>query len=707
MKGQTLQVRVVGGMEETLPQQTHSGTLIENWTVDRRTQALSSRVGFEKYRPDPAVKFAPFTTLGRIDSLYVLNQTAGGARQSILLESGGTLYLYYEVGQESILVALDSKRAIPTATESGSVYTQFADRVVITNGQNAPLIVRPWPLPKTPSTQVANDTFRPLGWSGPPPAPDGLKVTLLDAASTGTGSSTNTYTGSSTVNWYPAYSLAISLPGLFGMGFHVGGSDGVSNDYQFKVAYISDTGSISPLSNAVEIEWDIPKNHQGFRYCPTLRIPVGPKGTVARRVYATQDDGSVFYFVADVRNNVEDLFHSFRRGATLSVEAPGAAESAVFPAPYARVSAVFKDCLWLDGGREESSRLFYSHPGLPDQFGAANYITLGGEGGGITGLYSHYNNLIIFRENSIDVLTGSYPSFTVQTITKQVSCRSPHSLDAVPGLGIVFLAQDGIYALTGGLDGGAVFEVIPLGAPIQKQTVRLTKECAARAVGRYSPQERAYHLYIPVDGDDRPGLGCVFHLEKKGWSIRTGFPVGCIDRTYNGTLIFGHHTGVEAGADKAAGLFAITSTRALGGSIVDDSYSVGTPPTSVYESCWHDFGDAQIKKQVQYVTLWVQTTGSVSVKLKAYKDFEYTVVNTDERFLYQPPDQANQPVYNSAVTGTAAWQDPRLVPIRVPVAVQSCSWFKFRIETTDDVLLVGYELDYVSRGTMVIAGKRS
>ena len=705
MKGQTLLVRVVGGMEETLPQQTHSGTLIENGTVDRRTQALSSREGFEKYRPDPAVKFAPFTTLGRIDSLYVLNQTAGGARQSILLESGGTLYLYYEVGQESILVALDAKRAIPTATESGSVYTQFADRVVITNGQNAPLIVRPWPLPKAPPTKVANDTHRPLGWSGPPPAPGVYGVATLDAS--GGGASADNYTGASTTNWYPAYSQAISFPGIFGMGFPNGGDDGISNDYKFKVAYISDTGSLSPLSLAGDVEWDIDALNKGFRYCPTLTIPVGPKGTSARRIYATQEDGNAFYFVADVRNNVEELFHAFRRGASLSIAAPSADDSSIFPAPYARVSAVFKDCLWLDGGREESNRLFYSQPGLPDQYGVANYVTLAGGGGAITGLYSHYNNLIVFRENSIDVLAGAYPTFTVQTITKQVSCRSPHSIDAVPGLGVVFLAQDGIYALTGGLDGGAVFEVIPLGAPIQKQTVRLTKECAARAVGRYSPQERAYHLYIPVDGDDRPGLGCVFHLEKNGGSIRTGFPVGCIDRTYNGTLIFGHHTGVEAGADKAAGLFAITSTRALGGSIVDDSYSVGTPPTSVYESCWHDFGDAQIKKQVQYVTLWVQTTGSVSVKLKAYKDFEYTVVNTDERFLYQPPDQANQPVYNSAVTGTAAWQDPRLVPIRVPVAVQSCSWFKFRIETTDDVLLVGYELDYVSRGTMVIAGKRS
>lgn len=702
MKGLSLQVRIAGGMEETLPQQPHSATRIENMTVDRRTQAFSSRIGFEKYRPDGAVKFAPFAALGRIDSLFVLNQTAGGARQSILLESGGVLYLYYEVGQESILVHLDGGRSVPTATESASVYAQFGDRVVVTNGQNVPLMVRPWPLPKTPPTLVASEVSRVVGWSGLPPAPEALQVSVIDAS--GNGASADNYTGSSTTNWYPAYSLAISFPGIFGMGIPTGEA---SNDFQFKVAFISDTGSVSPPSLAVAVEWDIISGDKGFRYCPTLRIPVGPEGTVARRIYSTQDDGNQFYFVADVRNNIEEVFHAFRRGASLSVAAPSLIDSTIFPAPFARVCAVFKDCLWFDGGRDSGNVLFYSNPGQPDQFGAANYITLTGGGGAITGLYAHYNNLIVFRENSIDVLAGAYPTFTVQTITKQVSCRAPHSLDAVPGLGVVFLAQDGIYALTGGLDGGAVFEVVPLGAPIQKQTIRLTKECAARAVGRYSPQERAYHLYIPVDGDDRPGLGCVYHLEKKGWSIRVGFPVGCLDRTYNGTLIFGHHTGVEAGADSPAGLFAITAARALGGTIVGDVYTVGTPPTSIYESCWHDFGDAQVKKQVQYVTLWVQTTGSVSVKLSAYKDFEYTVANTDERFLYQPPDQTNQPVYNTGVVGTAAWQDTRLVPIRVPVAVQSCSWFKFRIETTDDILIVGYELDFVSRGTVVIAGKRA
>ena len=95
----------------------------------------------------------------------------------------------------------------------------------------------------------------------------------------------------------------------------------------------------------------------------------------------------------------------------------------------------------------------------------------------------------------------------------------------------------------------------------------------------------------------------------------------------------------------------------------------------------------------------------MTVNLKHYKDFEPEAVGTNEQYVYQPPDSALQPVYDTAVVGSTQWQSPRLVPLRIPVAQQSCSWFKFRVETTDDILLVAYELDFVSRGTRVVAGK--
>lgn len=715
MKGQTLQVRVVGGMSQDLPQPSDAATLIENWNVDTSTNGLTSRVGYEKYRPSPSSAFAPFTSLKRIDSLYIAQQLPGGARQHILFESGGVLYLYYESGQNAQLIAL-SDRTVPTSTESASVYAQVGDRIVVTNGHDYPLVINPWPLPaSTFVAGVASQTVRPLGFAGRPPQPDGLDVATLDA--TTTIASAAQYSGNATSNWYPTNGFAINRPDLFGMGNADATDAKVTNNYRFKVSYINDTGSESPLSQDCLIVWQIPKGDVGFRYCPTLRIPIGPKGTRARRIYATVDDGLDFFFVADVRNNVETLFHAFRRSNALGFAAPLESDSSIMPAPRARVCAAFKDCLFLDGGANESDTLFFSKPGFIDQFGSADYIRLPSDGGAITGLYSYYNNLIVTRENGLDVLTGSYPNFTAQTVTRQVSCRAPNTLAAVPGVGVMFLAQDGIYALQGGLDGGSVFQVTEVGMPINQELGRLTPECSPRSVAQYSPVDRAYHIYFPVDGNDRPSLGAVYHVEKQGWSLRTGFPVGSLAKNFNGDLIFGHHTGAEAGGQNPeSGLFVLSGIRAMGGRVSEDVYVTNDPPTSIYESAWQDFGDAQVKKQVQYCTLWLMTTGSVNVKLSYYKDFDdENVVGSDKSYLAQPPDQAKQPVFDSAIIdtgilasptpGSAKWQATRLVPLRIPVAVQSCSWFKFRLETTDDILLIGYELEFMARGTQVIAGK--
>ena len=701
MKGSTVQVRILGGMQQTLPQQPQDANLIENMTLDVDTQAFSSRVGYEKYRPDPTDQFNPFGAIGRIDSLFVLQQLPGGARQAILFESGGTLYLYYEVGQEHVLVSLVS-RSKPAATESATVYTQYQDRVIVTNGQDAPLIIRPWPLgpSSTINANVKRAIVRPLGFFGAPPAPDLLKVATLDAGAT--INSTETFTGSTTTNWYPVRPNAISFPGRHGIGASAENSD---NEIRFKVSYLSDTGSESPLSIESKISWSIAASNSGFRYAPSMRLTIGPPGTVGRRVYRTLRGELNYLFQDDIRNNAEQLYHVSRIGTGAS--APSSLESVPFPAVDARCSATYKGCVFLDGGRDQSNTLFFSHPGRPDQFGAVDYISLNSNGGEVIALYPYYNNLIVFRASGIDVLTGNYPSFTVQTVTSQVQCIGPNAVDAVPDVGVMFLAADGVYALQGGLDGGSQFKVVPVGVGIRRELQRMTMECAHRAVGRYSPLERAYHVYVPVDGNDRPNLGCVFHLDKGAWSLRTGFPVGALDRLNNGALVFGHHTGAEAaGSNPEAGLFVLSGTRAMGGSVVEDVYTPGSPPLSIYESCWHDLGDSQVKKQVQYVTLWAQTRGDININFRYYKDFEATVLETDTRFKYQPPDRADQPVLNKALVGTATWQDARLVPIRLPVALQSCSWFKFRVETTDDILLVGYEIEYATRGSLVIQGKR-
>ena len=722
MQGITDQTPELGAVVEFLPQPKDAMSVLENVTVDPNTLGWSTRVGYEKYRPNAAVKFQPFHNLGPIYSLFVYEQQPSGSRYTVLFESGGTLYLFYEVGTAGTLFALQGGRTIPAPNEYGSVYTVLSDGVLVTNGRDAPVVVRCWPLPRASvlsAASLAAQLVEPLGFSQAPPAPDLMGVTTVSGATSSTAPTSPTATGDYLNLWWPSDPGGISRPGEYGLGFakNTGTTAGQEAEFNYKVSFVKADGSESPLSGEGFVKWQLEAGVYGFRYCTGMRLPLGPPGTVARRIYRTQNQsfdsptyGDLdYYFLDSVNNNVDELWFDPYRSSAVGAQAPSLNDSQPFPARTARSSAVFGDCLFLDGGANDPYTVFFSKPGRMHQFGAEDYLRLAAPGGAIIRLFAHYNVLVVLRENGVDIVRGDYTAgFTATTVSSQVTPCAPNTVDQVPGLGVVFLADDGIYALTGGFDGGSEMTVIRLSEPIKRTLQRLTPDCSARSVGRYSAKERAYHCYFPADGNDRPNLGVVFHTEKEGWSTRTGFPVGSLDRTFNGNLIFGHNTGTEAGADSEAGLFVLSARRAMGGFLEGEevkTYVENGPPTSKLQSAWMNLGDAQLQKRVQYVTLWLLTAGSVTVKTYAYKDFERTG-GANREFLGQPPDSADQPVYDTAVLGTDEWDDPRLVPLRIPVAQQSCAWFKWELVSTDDFVVVGAEVEYKMPGTSTIAGKR-
>jgi len=532
MKGTTVEARKLGGLQTTLPQDGSNATEITNFTVDHDTEGWSTRVGFERYRPDPIDGFLPFQNTGRIDSLFVYQGGGQGSRQTILLESLGTLYLVHEpVTPAFQLLPIRTGRSIPTPSQPASTYCEVAGGVVVCNGDDAPLFIRPWPVggvvdaPSTVLTQIA----RPLGFAANPRAPEALTVLTMSSAF----GSIITQTGDAVSLWWPTKPGAIGQYGDWGLGFskNTSATPGKGNTYAYKVSFISDTGSESALSLPGDTSWELNGNVEGFHYGVALRIPTGPPGTVGRRIYRTKNyhedsatpGDDTPYFLDDVRNNVEELFFDPYASVSLGAEAPSVALTSAFPAPRARFCAVYQDCVFLDGGIVDQNTLYFSNPNKPDQYGAADFIRLSGDAGGITGLFGHYTVLVVLRENGVSVVEGNFTDgFRATTVTNQVACRSPQAIDAVPGVGIVFLAQDGIYALSGGLVGGSELTLTRLSQPIEAVTRRMTPDCTARAVARYSPTERAWHCYFAADGNDRPNLGVVYHVEKEGWTVREG-----------------------------------------------------------------------------------------------------------------------------------------------------------------------------------------
>jgi hypothetical protein len=721
------QTPIAGGVATRLPQNPQDAGALENWRIDRVSGGWCSRVGYEPYRVGHT-SWEPFSTTGPVYGLHVAQQLGGGARQAVLFEADGKLQYYYDaVGSTPALRTLASGRHIPTPTEAGPWFTDTPHGTIVTNGVDRPVIVNPWPLGDFAESATAiTRCIRPFGFATLPGAPEALKVNPMPAPVAG---DYNPTVQSAVTLWAMANPLAIADGGRWGLG--LSGNTGASaaagdskSVFSYAVSFISSTGSEGPVSELGTIAWGLPINAEGARHCVAVRLPIGPEGTVARKLYRTKnysDDGlqpgqTTLYELEVIRNNAEDLYFDAIRTADLRLPREEIATGPL-PAPRARFSALFAGSLWLDGGTADGLSLYYSAPGLIEQFGAANYIQLAAEGGAVTGLFGAYTRLVVFRERGIDVVSGSYTTgFEVTTISNSVTCNSPHTIQAVPGLGLVFLAKDGIYALTGGLEGGAIADVLNLTMGQDELIQRMTPDCLPKAVGIFSAAAREYQVWYPAQGNDRPNRGIVLHLDRLGlidaqglsaWSERSGFPVGAIATRADGTIIFGHHTGAEAGGtDSQRGLFVQSGKRAKGSAIIDDVMTWNPPPTSTYRSAWWAAGDPQLQKQITYVTIWVMTTGDASITMRHYKDFSLTPV-IERTYLAQPPDAAALPTMDKTLLGSTEYRTERLVPLRYSVAHMSAGWFCFEVETTADIILVGHEYEFTTKGTKVVMGRRA
>jgi hypothetical protein len=84
----------------------------------------------------------------------------------------------------------------------------------------------------------------------------------------------------------------------------------------------------------------------------------------------SSDAGALYYLVAEIKNNTDKSYVDYTPDQFLLNLSPSAADSVIFPCPGARFAATFKNCLFLDGGQADPTRIYYSNPLSPDTFGA-------------------------------------------------------------------------------------------------------------------------------------------------------------------------------------------------------------------------------------------------------------------------------------------------------------------------------------------------
>lgn len=686
--------------------------------------AWSTRIGYEPYFPSGG--YVPFSSLGRMDSLHVWQPAP--SLYFVLFEAGGVLYLLHDFGGSTpTLITLASNRFIPTALTPASQYTPVGDGVLVTNGYDTPLLVQPWPLPGIAVAQsAAAQVVRPFGMqTAPTAAPLGLAP--IDATGTGPASTIAPTTGGAVSLWWSNSGTALGYPNIAGIGYGTTPADEAKpNAYSYKVSFVSDLGGEGPLSEATVLSWESPENQRlGARHVPGVVIPVGPAGTVARKLWRSQnwaeglssEGDDTLYLAMVIPNNVDEVVFDYTRTPALGAGEPALGSRIELPLRAPLFAATYLGRLWIAGSPADPYTVYYSRPQSPEWFSLGDYVPLPLIGGQITGLFAHYTLLLVFRERSLDIIDTD---LRATTLLGGVDCAAPHSAVGTP-YGVVFAARDGLYLVSGGTVGGATAAVTKLSnnPAISEVWARAVAPCGpllVRAVGTWSSLRNEYWLQVPVNGADRPNLGIVWHAPVPGgastgtFSLRVGWPVGCFATLPNGETVFGHNEGHSGqGPQQPAGIFVVSQVRALGLKLEGDVYVPGDPPKSVYRSPYFDFGDMAQLKTITYVTLYLVTTGNVKVELQTAINGTGPYTASSDPLFSQPSPGPLLPVYGTSTTDpfdsgatlplTQVLLDTynsslgMVVPVRFSVGEQRCNTFSFEFVTTDDVVLAGFRIE--------------
>lgn len=697
MKDTNVKIDMLKGIHEQYPQPQDSVMELINWQVDQYTGGWTNRIGYEKYDSN-ASTFNPFVT-NRVDSLFYV-QRHQGAQDSILFEQAGVLYQLNDFDGTLKKNALSTGRTQPKSTEVCTQYAQFGRFILYANGYDRPSKTHLWPC----TSYTANYLIEyPLGFDSLPASPVAWGVET---------DPTSTLVGSNKICIFFTTSLTSNIndPKNKGVGIT---TNAAINKYRYKVSFVNTAGSESPLStDSNTITWET--TNPNLRYAMAIEIPTGNNDVIARRIYRTKNfsddggaDGNTYYFLAEVPNNGDDFYIDDLPDSGLGSLAPLTTDSIAFPSMKCRYLGVYKDCLFIDGGIDNDLTLYYSYPAQPDRYAALSFLTLAHrQGGGLTGLFSYFNNLLIFREYSIDIVRGDYPNFTATNLTQYIGTRATDTITGVVGLGVLFLSYDGIYSININLDYNDNPTVKNVTPHLRDTFERINKDAISKASAVYSKKRREYIVHFPVDGSPINNLGLVYHTDKGTWSIRESIPAGHLVVNAGGDVLFGTADTVP-NTNVEHGIMVLSRKRTAGSSIVEDTMTDNPPLVSTIRSAWLDFGDPGAKKKIHSVYLFIATGGDQSISLDYYMDFDYNNTYLTVALRQQRPDFFDQNVYDKVQLDVDAyWEEPLVTTIRYDVHSQACSYFQWRIQTQEDVHIIGYAIDFTSSGMRVIKGKK-
>jgi hypothetical protein len=464
--------------------------------------------GADTQQADPTLNVEAYDTLGYPNSIHWFSQH-GTALQYIVYEDDEGILQYFNGSKspeeprtkiQNVNGDVEVRRSL-NLDVSNTSYSMYGPNLFITNGQDATVVFDGRKISKA-------------GYDDAPGTPHAFTQSKLESEGI-----------------------------IKGVGY-----ENSNNKYRYAVTFVNERGQESEMSRSQIIEFNTtepskvaslaPASDQFYKISICVSIPKGPPGTVARRLYRTQNMvsfsatsslttgahssaasttstqnqinalrevayGFEYYTVATIPDNICTLFvdtiSDLELGAFFEPNDFG-------PFPInSHMIAVFKNTMFV--ADDYTNQVRFSRPLFPEMFPTNNKFDFSdNQTSLITGLYATRDALVVFKPRGIYVIRGNPQSgFFAQTLSTDVGCQATQSIKEVPGVGLIFMSASGFYVLDHRViqdsDQSAVFK---LSAGIRDLYNRINFEYASKFRSVVYKNTSEYMISVALDEETLP-----------------------------------------------------------------------------------------------------------------------------------------------------------------------------------------------------------
>lgn len=283
------------------------------------------------------------------------------------------------------------------------------------------------------------------------------------------------------------------------------------------------------------------------------------------------------------------------------------------------------------GGTRYENRIRWSNLGDPETWDAAdNADVVDKEGDEIVRLFPLTDNLVIYKRNSVHVMTftgGDIP-FTIRPIDEKSVNNAPWSVARGKG-GLYYLNEEGIFVT----DGMGDPQLLPADMKVSNILKRLYVSNIHKAYATSMDILHKYILAIPVDGSETCNYIISYDWKHDVWEVteKDTNVIGVYSNEFAGTFKpFADYYGYELAAISWDNSLLYGGSKELHYGLSDgtvDKRSIGYNDNgaaydSYHETPWLDFGEPdKYKEVVQVKPTWKGIEGDYA-QIQYKKDYE-------------------------------------------------------------------------------------